>query len=394
MSSSSTGPGSRHVVMLLENNGYPRDVRPRREAESLVAAGYRVTVIAPREPGEPARDEVGGVRVWRFRLPQVASGAVAIVVEYLIANVQLMARASVALARGADIVHLHNPPDTLFPVGWLARALGRRVVFDLHDLAPELFVEKFGEGPVVRVLVALERQSLRVAHRVLTVNQSLKDRAVERSGVDPDRIAVLRNVPRRAAIAPDAPPRPGRLDEPQLVFLGSMESQDGVDDLPRLMQLLSDRCGLPGARMTVIGDGSRRAPVEAAIRAAGFGDRVRFLGYVPHDRVAGLLADADICVEPAARGPLNDRCSMVKVAEYMAAARPVVSFPLPEVRRMAGDAVLYAESEQLHEMADHVARLATDGQLRARLAALGRSRALELTWERSEAALLDAYEQL
>jgi glycosyltransferase involved in cell wall biosynthesis len=71
-----------------------------------------------------------------------------------------------------------------------------------------------------------------------------------------------------------------------------------------------------------------------------------------------------------------------------------VCFPLPELRRMAGDAVLYAESERLEDMADLVARLAADGDLRARLAARGRARALELTWERSEAALLGAYGEL
>ena len=45
-------------------------------------------------------------------------------------------------------------------------------------------------------------------------------------------------------------------------------------------------------------------------------------------------------------------------------------------------------------MADQIARLAADGHLRTRLATAGRSRALELTWERSEAALLDTYAQL
>ena len=67
---------------------------------------------------------------------------------------------------------------------------------------------------------------------------------------------------------------------------------------------------------------------------------------------------------------------MVKVAEYMAAARPVVCFPLPEVRRMAGDAVLYAESERLDEMAEHVARLAATASCApgsARAGAAGRS---------------------
>ena len=354
-----------------------------------------MTVIAPRERGEPARGTVGGVAVRRFRLPQAGSGARGIVVEYLVANAQLMTRAVVELARGADVVHLHNPPDTLFPVGWLARALGRRVVFDLHDLAPELFIEKFGDGPVVRVLLTLERLSLRAADRVLTVNQSLKDLAVERGGVAPDRIAVLRNVPPRSAIAPaTVPPRQARWRRPSWSSSAAWSPRTASTSCRGCSRCSVSATGCPAARLTVIGDGGRRAAVEAAFAAAGLSDRVTFLGFVAHDRVAALLADADICIEPAARGPLNDRCSMVKVAEYMAAARPVVCFPLPEVRRMAGDAVLYAESERLDEMAEHVARLARDDELRARLGASGRSRALELTWERSEAALLDAYDRL
>lgn len=380
------------VVMLLENNAYPRDVRPRREAESLTAAGYGVTVLAPRDPSEPRREVVNGVSVRRFRLPKPRAGRRSLLVEYLVANVQLFVRGILELLKGAKVVHLHNPPDTFFPVAWAAHLLGRRVVVDIHDLAPELSIEKFGEGRLTSALLRLERMSVRSADQILTVNESLRELLAARTGVPVERISVLRNVPPREAIPASTAARGGQLRDPRLLFLGSIESQDGVDALPELVQLLIDDYGLTGTTLTVIGDGSGRSAVQTETHRRDLDDRVNFLGYVRHDDLAPLLADADVCIEPAPRGPLNDRCSMVKVAEYMAAGRPVVCFPLPEVVRMAEDAALYAETGSVRELACLVARLASDEQLRTALGRRGRDRALELTWETSADHLLAAYE--
>ena len=44
---------SARVLLLVENNAYPFDVRVRREAHALRDAGYRVSVIAPRASGQP-----------------------------------------------------------------------------------------------------------------------------------------------------------------------------------------------------------------------------------------------------------------------------------------------------------------------------------------------------
>ena len=132
------------VAMLLENNPYPQDVRVRNEAESLCSAGHEVTVIAPRSRGQAAAERIAGVEVRRYRLPESSGGLGGFILEYAVAHVQLFARGLRELLRGADVIHLHNPPDTLFPVGLLARALGRKVVFDHHDLFPELLTQKFG----------------------------------------------------------------------------------------------------------------------------------------------------------------------------------------------------------------------------------------------------------
>src|SRR5262249_39021480 len=144
---------------------------------------------------------VDGVEVERFWLPPEREGAAALVLEYLVANVQLHARALRALVRGSRVLHLHNPPDTLFPAAFVARAFGREVVFDLHDLAPELFAEKFGGLPAVeRVLRAFERWTARAASVVLATNESYRELAIERDGVKAERVVVVRNGPRAATI--------------------------------------------------------------------------------------------------------------------------------------------------------------------------------------------------
>jgi glycosyltransferase involved in cell wall biosynthesis len=123
-------------------------------------------------------------------------------------------------------------------------------------------------------------------------------------------------------------------------------------------------------------------------------ERVTFTGRVAHARVPELLANADIAVDPAPGTPLNHRSTMIKIAEYLAAGLPVVAYDLVETHRTAGEAALYAPPGDAETFAAHVAALAADPALRRSYAERGRARAEELVWERSERALLGAYDRL
>src|SRR3954451_20723920 len=250
------------IAMLLENNAYPADVRVRREAQSLVRAGHEVTVLAPRAAGQPRAEVVEGVRVRRFRLPAESGGVLGFAAEYLTAAIALHAGAVRELARGATVLHLHNPPDVLFPAALLARAMGRRVGFDHHDLFPELVEAKFGAAPLVRLALACERATFALADRVLAANESHAELARSRGGRNDAGVVVVRNGPLAADLAePDG--RPGALDDPHLVYVGSVSSQDGVVALPRVLEWLGREHGLAGARLTIVGDGDARPEVEA-----------------------------------------------------------------------------------------------------------------------------------
>jgi glycosyltransferase involved in cell wall biosynthesis len=382
------------VTMLLENNPYPQDVRVRSEAESLAEAGHEVTVIAQRAAGQPRREAIGGVRVRRFRLPETPATTLGFIVEYALANGQLYLAALRQLLAGTEVLHLHNPPDTLFGIAFFARLMQRKVVFDHHDLAPELFEAKFGSSSVISLLRLFERLTFRSANVVLAANESHRKVAIDRGNVPAERVTVVRNGPPLAALEAATDPRGGVLADPRLVFLGSMESQDGVDSLLSMLIDLERDHGIADARLTFIGEGSRREPITQAVAAAGLQHRIRFTGLIPHAEVPAQLAQADICIDPAPCSDLNQRSTMIKIAEYMAARRAVASFPLLETRHTAGDAIAYGKCDDQASLVAVVAALATEPERRLDLAARGHERAKELTWEASAVQLLGAYGKL
>jgi glycosyltransferase involved in cell wall biosynthesis len=253
--------------MLLENDLYPQDVRVRFEAESLAANGYAVRVIAPRGPGQRGQERLDGVDVERFWLPLEHAGtARALLREYLIAHVQLWARGAREALRGVDVIHVHNPPDTLFAPSLIRR--NTRLVFDQHDLFPELFEEKFGRGPLLATTRLAQRASVRLADLTLVTNESQRESAIA-AGARPERVAVVRNAISLGTHRGGRQSRPGALVDPHLVYVGAMGRQDGVAELADVLQALVDEHRLSGVRMTVVGFGEEKEVLERRLTDLG-----------------------------------------------------------------------------------------------------------------------------
>jgi glycosyltransferase involved in cell wall biosynthesis len=383
--------------MLLENATYPADVRVRAEAETLVAAGYRVTVIAPRGgPEQSRRESIGGVEVVRFWLPETAQSMSGFIAEYAVAHFQLARLTFARLLAGADIVHINNPPDTLSFLLVLARILGRRTVFDNHDLFPELFQFRYGASPFTRLLRVFQRLAFRQADVVITTNESQREIVLDAVARDPGSVVVVRNGPHRDTVqrAPRAPQDAAAARAPlEILFLGALEPQDGVVTLAHVLRTLVDRHRLD-PRLTVLGTGSSQVPLERICSELGVRERLVFTGWVAHADVPRLLAQAHVCVDPAPCNELNHRSTMIKIAEYIAAGRPIVAFDLRETRRTAGDAALYAACGDVEGFAARIAEIANSAELRDELAEHAERRLPQLLWEHSAQALVAAYGRL
>src|SRR5690606_20469306 len=110
-------------------------------------------------------------------------------------------------------------------------------------------------------------------------------------------------------------------------------------------------------------------------------DYVCFTGWVEPSQVNRYVSAADICVAPEPSNPYNDRCTVIKVAEYMALGKPVVAFDLPEHRHTAQSAALYARPNEVEDLAQKIVLLMDDPALRQTLGEFGRRRVeTELAW--------------
>lgn len=333
------------MLILLENEPYPYDRRVSQEATALVSAGYRVTVAAPAAGASAPGDEMhDGVRVLLFPRPPAGHRPLSYVLEY-VAALRGLRRIARRLEREdpPDVVIACNPPDFLFAAAAPARRRGARLVFDHHDLSPELFEQKFGRrGWLHRALLATERYAFRRADAVLSTNDSYAELARQRGGMPADRVFVVRNGPDPRRIRPVAPRPELRLGRERLVlWLGRMSTQDGADQVVDVAGMVAARRN--DVAFAVVGPGDARAKLWAEVQARGLADRVAMPGPVDDDLVRAYLSTADVCLSLDPAGPLNDRSTMIKVLEYMAAGRPVIQSPLPEMRRLCGDATRWAD---------------------------------------------------
>ena len=386
------------VLMLLENQPYPRDVRVRNEASTLVGAGYRVSVICPAAPGQPWHEVIDGVRVYRFPAPPEGNGLLSYLWEY---GYSALAMFGIALAvlftRGFDVIHVHQPPDTSAIPAAFFKLIGKCYMLDHHDLSPELYVARFGgEGNprVRRALAWMEQVALRLADHVIATNESYKAVEMARGHVPPDRITVVRNGPRLQPVTERAsePALPG---SPTVIgYVGVMSTQDGVDYLLRALYHLRYDLDRADFTCTLVGSGSALPELQALADELNLDACIEFTGWVDDPaQVVRHIMSMDICVAPEPANQYNNRSTAIKVMEYMALGKPVVSFDLSEHRISAGPAALYARPNDELDMARQIAVLMDDPQRRAALGRLGMERIeRELAWPHQADALLHAYE--
>lgn len=326
---------------MLVRNPCLRDARVLREAGALAEAGHDVVVLATAEDGVPTTENRDGFRITRVEpvpawMPRLARRqAVPLQSSASIASSNGRRRAWMALARDrvvsrrmtaaadalpADVYHAHDL-NTLEAAIAAARSRGARVVFDAHELYPDLAGLT---APESRRWKRLERALIGEAARVITVSESLADELERRHGIP--RPLVLMNVPARPASPPDPASSPLNAvrhpDEILVLYIGSLLPNRGLE------ALVDATAEAKGWRLAVMGWGV----LEAALRRRGA--RVAFVAPVPPHEVVNACAGADVGIVPFLPVGLNNSLALPnKLFEYAHAGLAVAVSDLVELRR-------------------------------------------------------------
>jgi glycosyltransferase involved in cell wall biosynthesis len=409
-------PTAARILMLVENY-FPQDTRVKNEATLLRQAGYDVSVIALRKKGQDATEVVNGVQIYRVPSLEVFKktsspnvdragllflklrSSLGYLVEYSYFTAACLAvSAYIFVRRGFDVIHAHNPPDTLFMVALPFKVLGKKFVFDHHDLCPELYRSRYRteDGFFTRLLKVFEWFSLKLADVTIATNESYKEVQMKRGKKNPRTIFVVRNGPDKLRMSPVQPcPRLKAMNKCILCYVGSLNPQDGVDYLLRSLQYLLHDLKRSDFHCVIMGTGDSLQDLRDLAGRLQLNGCVELMGFVPDEDLQANLAAADICVDPDPSSPLNDVSTWIKIMEYMAYAKPIVSFDLKETRFSAGEAALYVKPNGEAEFAETIAQLMEQPDLRKKMGNYGRQRVeQELQWTKVGQNLLTAYETL
>jgi glycosyltransferase involved in cell wall biosynthesis len=389
---------TRSVLIIVENLPSPFDRRVWQEATTLREAGYGVSIICPTGKGfEQRYEQIDGIHIYRHPLPLEAEGAIGYALEYATALFWEFVLALRVLRRhGFDAIHACNPPDLIFLVGGFFKLFARkRFIFDHHDINPELYEAKFGRRDFFyRLMVMFERLTFRTADVSIATNESYKRIAIERGGMDPSRVFVVRSGPkldRLRIVPPVAALKRGRRF--LVGYVGVMGKQEGIDYLLRAAAYIVRDLQRTDVHFGLVGGGTSLDEMKAYAVQLGIADHVTFTGRVPDDDLLAMLNTSDVCVNPDVANDMNDKSTMNKIMEYMALGKPIVQFDLTEGRFSAGEASLYAARNDERDMARKILELLDDPERRARMGEFGRRRVMEeLEWRYEAPKLLQAYE--
>jgi glycosyltransferase involved in cell wall biosynthesis len=214
-------------------------------------------------------------------------------------------------------------------------------------------------GPAVALLRLARDLELRHAAHVFTPSAYLRELALA-WGVKPDRVTVLPNP------APDLPKLPPRdklrrgfdLNGATLAFAGRLTAQKSLE------RALEAVASAPGVSLVIAGDGPDREPLEERARELGLGDRVRFLGAQPRERIVELFHAADATVLSSSWENFPHT-----VVEALAVGTPVLAMEAGGVAEVVRDGVngLLVAPGDTAALGDAVRRYFADDGLRERL---------------------------
>ncbi|MEO6578447.1 MAG: glycosyltransferase, partial [Candidatus Limnocylindria bacterium] len=292
-------------VVIVVHAILPGDPRVRRQSDALLDAGYEVDVLCLRQPGEPAEERDGRMRIVRLPINRSFVGFAGHIAEYLAFSAMIGWRLAREHRRRAyDLVQVATPPDFLALAALPQKLLGVPLLLDLHEDMPEFFRDRFVAAHLrllMPLVILATKASAGVADELITVHEPLRELSIAR-GVPAEKISVVMNsADGRLFDATRHDRRPFMEEgELRLVHHSNLQRIYGLDRaIEGLAQL---RPGLRW-RLDVYGDGPWRHAIEAAIARTRTADRVTLHGRVPIDDLPRLLAAADVGIVPSLSEP-------------------------------------------------------------------------------------------
>lgn len=387
-------------IAMLAHSVYLRDPRIRREAEALAGRGFDVNVIALSEDSQGAREVRGtthnGVHIHRLPIAKRRGNFLRYIYEYSMTGVLGgLKLAQLYFRGGLDVVHIHNMPDILILAGLLPRLGGSRLVLDVHDPMPELYMSTNHKPSrtVVWLLRFQEKISCRLANRVVSVNETMREN-LRAKGVADEKIFILHNYPDQTHFHVCDPPRswPKNSERLVLLYCGTVTEHY---DLGLAVKAIARLAGEIPIHLKIMGGGNKLSEVLELADTLGVRDSIEHLGPVPLEKVAEEMRKADVGISCHKGGIFGDLYFSTKIIEYLTQGLAVLSPCTYTIHKyLSDDCLFYFEPGNEAALADAIRFLWYNPTEVLRRLTQARKHVARFSWDAEKTEFLDFYAEL
>ena len=345
--------GNGRVAMVAYTH-YLTDPRCRREATVASSSGWEVHFYALASRRHRRTFPCEGITLHELPLSRYRGDNTT---AYLFSYFRFLCLASAALFREHlrhrfDVIHVNTMPDFMVMTSLLPRLFGAKVILDIHDVMPEIYMTKF-ELPArhwkIRTIRTVEVMAARLAHQVLTAEHPKAELLAEH-GIPSDKIDVLLNLPDDALfplqflLSTDE--TSGEEKEFRLIYHGTIAHRLGLDQALAALALLKAENHL--LKFNIFGEGDQLPELHQQVEQLDLSSLVGFSDkFQPIEEIIPAIKQAHLAVLPTRQEVSTDFMLPTKLLEYLSLGVPAIFTPTRTVRYYFGPQhPLYLESTQ------------------------------------------------
>lgn len=382
---------------MIVFSGFPHDPRVRREADAILEAGISLDIICLRIKEEPKHFHASRLTVHRIDISRKRGSLPRYMVEYLLFFTAALFKVSMLnIHKRFDIIHIHTIPDFLVFSALLPKLMGARVILDMHEIIPELFVKKYKlskKHPLFQMLHWSEKLSIRSSDHVIVATPFIEKTIKERSALNGNVTTIL-NLPDPKIFQADSKSIARKKTEKmKIIYPGSLNKIHGVDIAIKAVSIVRKEKKLP-IELHIYGSGSKKEIDELAtlIRELGLEKSVFLNGTVSIEKITKVIKLMDVGIVPKRDGIFIGEAISGKLFEFALMGIPAI------VARTSGDSyyfddsmVMFFEPENVDDLAEKISVLYSSPDFGRGYALNARKLFDRVNWDNTKKELLSVY---
>lgn len=312
-------------VVMVAFSYYLFEPRIRRESEALADAGYEVDVVCVQKENEPSEEIVHNVRIYRMPLQRKRGSKLRYIWEYFYFTFSAFLKiTSLHFKNKYQIVCAHNMPDFLVFTGLIPRLMGAKIILDLHDPMPEVFMTKYEKDEknfIIRTLIFLEKISVKFSKVVFTPNIAFKNLFLR--SCPAEKMHIVMNSPDENIFTPRNPDNKPDPNKFTVMYHGSIVERNGLDIALYAIAKLKDK--IPNLTFQVYGEGDFVPRFLELIKELQIENCVNYHGQTSLENIVAALEKVDLGVVPNKSNAFTQLNVPTRIFECLRMNKPIVA---------------------------------------------------------------------